>query len=125
MGEDLLILFLDGSNERMALAYQRMPEAVRNDVIWARTAEEGISVLKDYKDRLQVVYFDHDLNEDIHGDSRREDSGMEIVRWLEKQNSSTWNCKFIAHGWNETPNKKMVERLLVAGYAAEYRRFGG
>ena len=120
----MLNLFVDGSHERMAVAYHRMPSDIQNSTVWARTAEEAISALKDYCKEFQVVSFVHDLNENVRGDTRRDDSGMAIVRWLEKQNSDDWkHCKFIAHGWDAS-DSKMVYRLDRAGFNAKWFRFG-
>lgn len=122
-GEDKVHLFVDGSSERMALAYQRMPPAIRNSTVWCRTAEEAIQVLKDYRARLDAVSLVHDLNEFIQGDTRREDSGMEIVRMLEKSNEDWTGCTFIVHG-HGVGDSKMVNRLQNAGFTATHKRFG-
>ena len=123
MGGDTVHLFVDGSSERMALAYQRMPDRVRNCTVWCRTAEEALGVLKDYRVRLDSVSMAHDLNEFVHEDTRREDSGMQVVRWLEHKADEWQHCTFFVHG-HGTGDVKMVKRLKQAGFTAELKRFG-
>jgi hypothetical protein len=71
-----------------------------------------------------VISLSHDLNEFVNGDTRREDGGMEIVRWLTKRSGRTWDhCKFIVHG-HSASDAKMVKRLQKIGLTAEWRKFG-
>lgn len=127
MGRDT-ILFMDDKPERAALAYQRMTPAERDTTIWCRTAAEAITVLKDYQDRLSKVYLDHDLGgleEDVPMHSGNEKSGMEVVRYLEDTDPDKFKgCLFIVHSFNSYAGPKMVERLIYAGYKADYRPFG-
>ena len=75
-----VILYVEGSQERAAVAYNRMNPDHRDATIWAKNPEEAIDVLRGYRDRLVLVFLSNDLNEFIRGDLRREDSGAEIVR---------------------------------------------
>jgi hypothetical protein len=122
------ILFLDDSPERAALAYQRMISIERDSTIWCRTAKEAIDVLKDYWERLSKVYLDHDLGgeqEDVPMHSGNEQSGMEVVRYLEDMDPDKFKgCSFIVHSFNSHAGLKMVERLIYAGYKATYKPFG-
>lgn len=127
MGRDV-ILWMDDSYERTALAYQRMPEYERNSVIWCKTAFEAITVLKDYAERLSKVYLDYNLSgsEETSIHPGNQESGMEVVRFLEDSDPDTFKgCLFIVHTWDTFNGKKMVERLIYAGYKAEYRPFSG
>jgi hypothetical protein len=122
---DQVILFLDDNAHRAALAYQRMPEEERDCTIWVTTAEQAIDVLKNYKSRLIKVYLDHDLGGKTFVDSRREDTGMECVRFLERQNHNDYkNVKFVVHSWNIYAGNKMCERLKIKGYNVVYIPFG-
>ncbi len=119
-----MILFLDDAPERAALAYQRWPEEKRSNTIWCSTAEEAIGVLRDYVAVLTDAHLDHDLGTQDQ-DPRSETSGMEVVRFLEKQDASNYRkCKFIIHSWNIHCAHIMYERLTKAGYTAELRPFG-
>ena len=60
-----MLLYVDGSPERMALAYKRLSEDKRNNAIWAQTVEEAISVLEEYSERVTEVSLEHDLNENV------------------------------------------------------------
>lgn len=116
MGRDV-ILFLDDDPARAALAYKRLPAKVRDNVFWTQTVEETIDILKNYAERLFSVHLDHDLGGDHYVHSAREDCGMEVVRWLEKQDPKKFEgCTFVLHSWNIPASIKMTERLKKAGY---------
>lgn len=118
-----VICFLDDNPARAALAYQRMPESVRGNVFWTKTVEETIKTLEDYAERLHTVCLDHDLGGEYYVHSSREDCGMEIIRWLEKQNPKNYEgCTFVIHSWNIPASIKMYERLKKAGYSRVHRR---
>lgn len=120
-----IILFMDDAPERAALAYQRMTPEDANHTIWCKSASECISVLRDYADRLKKVYLDHDLGGDEVTHPGNENSGMEVVRFLEKQEPDTFGeCLFIVHSFNSYAGPRMAERLMTAGYIAKYEPFG-
>lgn len=123
MEEDKVYLFVDGSPERMALAYQRMSSELQSHTVWCKTVEEAIEVLQNYRERLYFVSAAHDLNEFVKEDTRREDGGMEIVRWLTKSKEDWSHCEFVAHG-HGSGDSKMVKRLKDTGFSASWRRFG-
>jgi hypothetical protein len=120
-----LVMFLDDDPNRAALAYQRMPEDELPATVWTKTAAETIDVLKDYAERLKKIYLDHDLEGCGYMNSNNELSGMEIVRFLEKQDCKRFSgCKIVVHSHNDYAGTKMVERLNKAGYSAKYHPFG-
>lgn len=124
MGEEL-ILFIDGSQERAAVSYNRMSQYKRDRTIWARNVEEALPIFSDYRSRLKVVFLSNDLNEFIHGDMRREDSGAEIVRYLEKQPAIEFSgCVFVVQDHDKKVGEKLTERLKKAGYSAIHKPFG-
>lgn len=120
-----LIIFLDDDPHRAALMCQRMTKEDRHATMWVQTAEEAVSVLKDYEARIRQVHLDHDLGgyRNMHpGDDK---SGMEVVRYLEKKDPKCFGgCEFIVHSWNVYAGKKMVERLESKGYKVKFRPFG-
>jgi len=125
MEERDLVMFLDDDPNRAALAYQRMPQDELSSTVWCRTAEEAIGVLKDYADRLKKIYLDHDLEGQIYQSSKSEFSGMEVVRFMEKQDSNRFSgCHIVIHSHNDYAANRMVERLIKAGYSAKHRPFG-
>jgi len=127
MGRDVN-LWLDDSYERTAVAYQRMIPADRDSTIWCRTASEAIEVLRDYSERLKKVHLDHDLggeSEDVPMHSGNENSGMEVIRYLENIDPKLFDgCKFIIHSFNTYAARRMFERLDIIGYDVKYQPFG-
>ena len=120
-----MILWMDDDHLRSALAYQRMKPEDANNTMWAQTALEAIDILRDYRDDLTLVSLDHDLGGTTYQDSRAENCGMEVVRWLEKQNSKLFkHVEFVVHSWNLTAARTMHLRLLDAGYRACRKPFG-
>lgn len=120
-----VVLFLDDDPARAALAYQRMSEKFRDNTFWTTTVEETIHILKDYSQRLFSVHLDHDLGGKQFVHSSREDCGMEVVRWLEKQDPKKYDgCVFVIHTWNIEAGIKMAERLLDVGYKVQRVPFG-
>ena len=97
----------------------------RDRTIWAKNPEEAIQILREYRHRLALVFLSNDLNEFVHGDIRSEDSGAEIVRYLEKQNPEEFkDCGFILQDHDRKLGEKLTRRLERAGYRASHRPFG-
>lgn len=123
--EDYIVVFLDDSPERAATLHQRMPAKDVSRTIWVRTVEETLDLLINYRDRLRDVWLDHDLGGTEFMHSGSEECGMEIVRWLEKQNPEDYkHVKFIIHSWNLSAGMKMTDRLNAKGYKAVRKPFG-
>ena len=126
-----MILFLDDNPQRAVLAYNRMPEGDRSDTIWCTTAEETIITLWDYRDQLSRVHLDHDLGGQQYVNTKRDDCGMEVVRYLEKisrtkpdEFSKLKDTEFIVHTWNAHAGPIMVDRLKKLGLTVRYVPFG-
>ena len=130
-----IIIFLDDSPERASLAYQRMPEEARERTIWCKTALECIITLRDYWDRLESVSLDHDLGgkDSFPMDSRNEESGMQVVRYIEELSQlrpgliEHWkkeHVMFTIHSWNVYSALQMKDRLQVLGLTVRYKPFG-
>jgi CheY-like chemotaxis protein len=118
-----LILFLDDVAERAALFSARSTGADRARTIWARTAAEAVEALEVHGPNFDALHLDHDLGGSQYQDSRSEDSGMEVVRWLERHDAAK-GAKVTIHTWNLPAGKRMVERLSAAGYKVTQRPFG-
>ena len=124
-----MILFLDKDPQRAALAYNRMSEADRGNTVWCRTVEEAVSTLRDYP--LTRVHLEHDLGDEQYANTKRDDCGMEVVRFLEKwhrEEPETFvkfkDTRFIVHTWNDHAGPIMLERLLKIGLSTELKPFG-
>lgn len=132
-----MILFLDDSPERAAIAYERATPERRSHTIWCQTAEEAIVTLRDYE--LEEAHLDHDLGGTQYQDSRAENSGMEVVRWLEKLAEPVTKrhkkclsipfdkfqkTQFTVHSHNIPAARQMVERLRAIGLNVKFIPFG-
>ena len=130
MGEvlenDKIIVFLDDDQNRAALLYQRMNKCDKERTFWVKTVNEVIDILKDYRQRLDIVSLDYNLkgNEfSVH--PANEESGMEVIRWLEKQPVKNYShVRFIIHTWDISIGIKMAYRLKRKGYRVIRVPFG-
>ena len=123
------ILWLDDDPNRAALAYQRSKPKDRERTIWCTTVEEAIITLRDYKDLLTMVSLDHDLGGEHYMHPAREDSGTEIVRYLERlykkeQLGNLKNVHYRIHSWNVDAGNNMYRRLKAIGLRVDYLPFG-
>jgi len=116
-----MILFMDDDPARAVLAYNRMKPEDRSKTIWCMTAKEAIITLQDYKDSLTAVMLDHDLEGESFVNSKREDCGMEVVRWIEQAMPTIG--KIIVHTWNYPAAKQMVARLRRKDYVVILQPF--
>lgn len=121
-----MILFMDDDPHRAALAYQRFSKYKKDNTIWCTTAAEAIDILKNYD--VDEAHLDHDLGGEHYVDSRREDCGMEVVRWIERRSAveleKFHKCLFIIHSWNIPCAIKMAERLRSLGLRVQQKPFG-
>jgi hypothetical protein len=107
-----------------------MTKEDREHTIWAKTFLEAQTTLFNYRTELTKVYLEHDLGERSYMNTASEESGMEIVRYLEmlaKQYApefADFKAKFVIHTWNEHAGPIMLERLLKIGLETEWIPFG-
>ena len=113
-------LFLDDSEERQEIA-QKYFGKYWGDVTWAWTTKQAIQALK--QSSYDLVFLDHDLGGEVFVDSKREDSGMEVVRWI-VQNKPQIDT-IVIHSWNLPAAKNMELYLRDAGYAVSRTPFSG
>ena len=125
MGGEKVIIFLDKDPARAALQYQRMKPEDQNRTVWIRTAREVISVIKEYQGNIDIISLGYDLTDLEYNHPGRTDCGLEVVRFLEKENPKDYeDVRFIIHSWNYDGSKKMACRLMSAGYNVLKHPFG-
>jgi hypothetical protein len=126
-----MILFLDPDPKRAVLAHQRMTDEDQSNTIWCKTVLEAQTTLWNYRHELTRVHLEHDLGEQPYANTRSEDCGMELVRYLEKLSvhhgdvfPAYKKMEFIIHTWNDHAGPIMVERLRKIGLTVELKPFG-
>jgi hypothetical protein len=126
-----MILFLDPDPLRAALAFQRMNKEDQSNTIWAKTYEEAQTTLWNYRDELTEVHMEHDLSGTPYMNTRSEESGMELVRYLEKLSvhhddvfGAYQLIKWVVHTYNDHAGPIMVERLRKIGLKVDWIPFG-
>lgn len=111
------ILFLDDDIRRAEVFLAMCPEAV-----WVETARACIDLLAEPWDE---VHLDHDLGGERYVDVNRDDCGMAVVRWLcAEPRPHLADARFFIHSHHLAAASLMVQCLLQAGHAAEFRPFG-
>lgn len=110
------ILFLDDCPDRRKKFRREYPMATLTE-----TAEGMIELLKGLEEPADIVFLDHDLGGEVYVDPDREDCGMEVVRWVEKNRPPV--AKFVVHTHNDKVNSEMAGRLRAAGYHVEKTPF--
>jgi ActR/RegA family two-component response regulator len=116
MNEEHKILFLDDDKRRIFEFLSFMPMAVRT----CETAEECIALLK--KETWDYIFLDHDLGGEVHVDSGREDCGMEVVRFMVKNNIKPKEKVFV-HTMNKPASQLMVGALQDMGINVQWTPF--
>lgn len=112
------VIFLDDDEYRTALARKRLTLANkegRYDAVFTKTAEETIAELKK-EGHIMVLSLDHDLGGQVFVGTEREDCGMEVVRFIES-NQSVINKigRVDIHSWNIPAAEEMENRLQRLG----------
>ena len=102
------ILFLDDDQDRRAAFKLREPDAHTMSSV-----PNCLYLLLQYG-FVDEVHLDHDLTGETYCDSDREDTGMEVVRWLCCNPGSAGTV--VVHTHNEIAAPKMVKALEAAGY---------
>lgn len=125
---DKIILFMDDDPMRAVKLHEWSTPEDRAKTVWTKNVPETLVVLRDHAEVLERVSLDHDLGGEIYVDSRRNDCGMEVVRWLEnipaEKRIKFFHTKFEVHSHNEKAARQMVERLKAIGLSATFAPFG-
>lgn len=111
------LLFLDDDPRRAELFLMDHPRAV-----WVTNVPDCLARLTEL---WEEVHLDHDLGGKIFVDSSDTDCGMEVIRWLcKEQPAHLKTTRFYVHTHNATAGLLMVLLMQGGGYKAEFRPFG-
>jgi hypothetical protein len=111
------LLFLDDDPARAEIFLGKHPDA-----IWVTTVPACLARLAEPWDE---IHLDHDLGGKLFVDSRDEDCGMEVIRWLCKEpRTHLKDSQFFVHTHNAAAGLLMVLLMQGGGYKAEFRPFG-
>ena len=115
----MLILFLDDSQQRVNAALDHFAE---EDIVIAQSSWVAIEYLRLAEEPWDLVMLDHDLGNHVFQNSLEVNTGMEVVRYIERIRPAI--KKIVVHSWNPGAAKEMVQRLLKIGYPTTYEPFG-
>lgn len=125
-----MYIFVDEDPNRAALAYSRMNDYEQKNTIWCSSIKEAKETVWDYRKKVTKIMLEHDFN-GTYVDVRREDSGMEFIRFIENkfkkdpvEFKDLEKTDFVIHTWNTYAGNLMTNRLLNLGLNAEYIPFG-
>jgi hypothetical protein len=123
-----MILFLDDAAERAAKFCEKLNSVEQSRTIWCKSSEEAIITIRDYHDRLTLMFLDHDLGVGEQN-FKSPESGMEVIRYLEKNLLVTKSllhnkCRIVVHTHNPPAGKIMLERLQDLGFSVVWTPFG-
>lgn len=125
---DKVFLFMDDDPMRAVRLHEWSTPEERAKTVWTRNVPETLVVLRDFPETLEKVSLDHDLTGESYIDSRRNDCGMEVVRWLEnitaEKRRKLSSIKFVVHSHNERAARQMVDRMKALGLQATHEPFG-
>lgn len=93
-------------------------EFIGHKIYHAETSAEFIKMLEGFNREIHYVFLDHDLGGETFADSNREDTGMEVVRWM-IMNPIDVRLLVAVHSLNGSARQEMVYRLSDAGYIAQ------
>ena len=109
--------------EVAAIMYQRLPEQVRNSVIWADTPSLAISILNNDSSRLSFVSLGAITDDTTLVHEKSPDSHMEVVRFLQKADKTHYkDCVFYLHCHDKRSLMIMKDRLK--DYNPKVKPFG-
>jgi hypothetical protein len=110
-------LFLDDDPARAQAFLSENPQAV-----WVQTVDDCLDCLLEPWDE---VHLDHDLGGRTFVDTTDTDCGMEVIRWLcKEQRAHLKKTYFFVHTHNSVAGLLMVLQMTDCGYRAEFRPFG-
>ena len=107
-----MIIFLDDDRNRINHFRSKVPS-----VMVARTAKKCIELLSKTEE-CGILFLDHDLGGEVYTDSHSQNCGMEVVRWIEKNEPCI--RQIIVHSHNHYAAQDMVTRLKLKKYKVDY-----
>ena len=110
------ILFLADDQNRIQKFKKEVPLATI-----VTTAKACIKALSKAEDIWNIVFLSHDLGEGAFVDSGSKNSGMEVVRWISKNQPCIRNI--IVHTCNPDAGYEMEAELTKAQYEVSYIPF--
>lgn len=117
------ILFLDDDTNRSKSFAMRM---IGHRLTIVETASDCIEYIRQSllkNEPFDLICLDHDLGGKQFVNSKREDTGMEVVRWLCATPNST-KSPVLVHSYNVPAAKIMVRELSNSGYWSQHSLFG-
>lgn len=111
-----MIIFLDDSAIRRKAFRSYFPSTE-----FAETVPEVIALIErsiKNAEEIEYLFLDHDLGGEEYVHSLRNDTGMEVVRWIIKYGPPI--REVVVHTCNNVAGWEMLRQLRLAGYNASY-----
>lgn len=111
------ILILEDNDFRVAL-FKSYFDSLDHKVWYEKTANGAIDVLTANAD-MDLIFLDHDLGDDVFVDSKREDTGASVARWMV---SSGFNpdVSVTVHSLNPNGQANILSILRNNGFSFVY-----
>lgn len=110
------VLFLDDCPDRTKTFRSLVPFATT-----VETVQEVLDHITKLDEPLDLLLLDHDLGGEIFVNSEDDDCGMEVVRWLCKNEQDIKHV--VVHSHNSRAGYEMMQKLRESGYKAIYIPF--
>jgi len=104
-----MILVLEDDKTRQKFFRSKIPSCEMSS-----NATNCIKTIQNYDDTIGVLFLDHDLGGEMYVNSGREDCGMEVVRWICKNQPPI--KQIIIHSHNPIAAKEMMLKLQDFDY---------
>ena len=121
------ILFLDDNDQRIQSTETKFcevqPPNSISSLVCVTTAEDAIKQLQNGT-TWDFISLDHDLGGNTFMSSDREDTGMEVVRWIVGNiKAKEYEGVIRVHTWNVPAGRRMVDTLKRYGFRCYYEPF--
>jgi CheY-like chemotaxis protein len=119
------ILILDDEQGRHDWFRMVLVDQDGHEVLHAKNSLEFKELFTSHSP-FDMIFFDHDLGEEIHDMyGKMEITGENVARWMTKQPQEMWPETCIVHSWNIVGAQRIFNTLRDVGLNVRVERFAG